>query len=215
MLAGNLGIRTWALDYPMPPRHVHPVQQDHAVAAYRKLLEDHSPDEIVIGGVSAGGNLLLSTLLRLKAEGLPMPAAAVINTPLADLTAAGDSIHTNNGVDASYAAGEDSATSGDLAVLIHMYAGGADLTDPYLSPVYGDFAGFPPAILTTGTRDFLLSDTVRVHRKLRAAGVAAELHVWEGAGHFLFLGMALEDLERAAETRRFIEKHCPAPTGTR
>lgn len=211
MLAGNLGIRTWALDYKMPPRHRFPVQQDEAVAAYRKLLETRAPEHIIIGGVSAGGNLLLATLLRLKDEGLPMPAGVVINTPLADLTASGDTVFTNNGVDASYAAGEESATSGDLAVLMRMYTDESDLTQPYLSPLFGDFTGFPPALLTTGTRDFLLSDTVRVHRKLRAAGVEAELHVWEAAGHFLFLGMAPEDAERAAETRRFIEKHCPPP----
>lgn len=212
MLAGTLGIRTWALDYPMPPLHQYPTQQLHAVAAYRRLLQDHDPQHIVFSGVSAGGNLLLATLLRIKDEGLPMPAAAIINTPLADLTTSGDTVFTNNGVDASYAAGDDSATSGDLAVILRMYAGDADLSQPYLSPIFGDYSGFPPALLTSGTRDFLLSDTVRVHRLLRAAGVEAELHVWEAAGHFLFLGLAPEDHERAAETRRFIEKHCPAPS---
>ncbi|HOB05435.1 MAG TPA: alpha/beta hydrolase [Propionibacteriaceae bacterium] len=210
MLAGNLGIRTWAVDYRMPPVHQYPAPLDDCVAAYRGLLADHRPEDIVLGGVSAGGNLLLATLHRIRAEGLPMPAAVVINTPLADLTASGDTVYTNNGIDASYAAGEGSATDGGLATVMQMYTGGVDVNDPFLSPVLGDYTGFPPALLTSGTRDFLLSDTVRVHRKLRAAGVEADLHVWEGAGHFLFLGMAPEDLERAAETRLFIDRHVTA-----
>lgn len=82
------------------------------------------------------------------------------------------------------------------------------LEHPYLSPLNGDFTkGFPPTILTTGTRDLLLSDTVRMHRALRRAGVAAELHVTEAGGHGGFLGMAPEDHEIMAETRRFVQRH--------
>ena len=84
-----------------------------------------------------------------------------------------------------------------------LYAGGHDLKEPYLSPLYGDLEGFPPTILLTGTRDCLLSDNVRMHRALRAAGVDASLHVWEAAGHGGFLGMAPEDAERGTEIRRF------------
>ena len=77
-----------------------------------------------------------------------------------------------------------------------LYAAGQDLSHPYLSPLNGDFGkGFPPAILTTGTRDMLLSDTVLLHRALRRAGIPAELHVTEAAGHGGFLGMAPEDQE--------------------
>ena len=73
--------------------------------------------------------------------------------------------------------------------------------------MFADLAGFPPTILLTGTRDMLLSDNVRMHRALRAAGVAAELHVWEAAGHGGFLGMAPEDGERATEISRFVNEH--------
>jgi epsilon-lactone hydrolase len=79
---------------------------------------------------------------------------------------------------------------------------------PFLSPVYGDFTkGFPPAILTTGTRDLLLSDTVRMHRALRAAGIEADLHVTEAAGHGGFFGMAPEDQMILDEVRRFVDAH--------
>jgi epsilon-lactone hydrolase len=74
-------------------------------------------------------------------------------------------------------------------------------------PLFGDLSGFPPTILMTGTRDMLLSDNVRMHRALRAAGVTAELHVWEAAGHGGYLGMAPEDNDRFAEMRRFVDEH--------
>ena len=115
----------------------------------------------MIGGASAGGNLAVALILRARDEGLPLPAAAVLMTPAADLTEAGDSHQTNLGLDPLIPG------SGKQSFL--LYAAGRDLRDPYLSPLNGDFgAGFPPAILTTGTRDMLLSDTVLLHRALRA-----------------------------------------------
>jgi len=115
-------------------------------------------------------------VLRARDEGLPVPAAVVLLTPAVDLTESGDSHQTNLGLDPLLPG------SGRPAFL--LYAAGQDLTHPYLSPLNGDFTkGFPPAILTTGTRDMLLSDTVRMHRALRTAGIPAELHVTEAAGH--------------------------------
>ncbi len=202
--AGGIGARTWVVDYRMPPYHPFPTPLDDCLAVYRRLLEDHRPDEIIIGGMSGGANLTLATILRARNEGLPLPAAAVVNSPPADLTQSGDSLQTNAYVDVSYA-------GGDLDDIFGLYAGNHDRRDPYVSPVFGDYTkGFPPTILTTGTRDFLLSDTVRVHRKLRAAGVEADLHVWEAAPHFMFLGMAPEDYERTAEIRHFVHHHWSA-----
>jgi epsilon-lactone hydrolase len=84
-----------------------------------------------------------------------------------------------------------------------------------LSPLNGDFSkGFPPAILTTGTRDMLLSDTVLLHRALRRSGIPAELHVTEAAGHGGFLGRAPEDQEILAEVRRFADTHWARGRGT-
>ena len=121
-------------------------------------------------------------------------------TPAADLTEAGDSHQTNLGLDPLIPG------SGKQTFL--LYAAGQDLRHPYLSPLNGDFSpGFPPAILTTGTRDMLLSDTVLLHRALRRAGIPAELHVTEAAGHGGFLGQAPEDQEILGEVRRFAETH--------
>jgi acetyl esterase/lipase len=87
-----------------------------------------------------------------------------------------------------------------------LYANGHDLADPYLSPLFGDVSGFPPTFLQAGTRDLYLSNTVRMHRKLRAAGVDAELHVFEAMPHGGFAG-APEDIEVRIEMRRFLDHH--------
>ena len=127
-----------------------------------------------------------------------MPAALVLISPEADLTESGDTFNTNRGVDYVIVQG--------VPDLIALYAQGHDLRDPYLSPVFGDFDGFPPTFLQSGTRDILLSNTVRLHRRLRAAGVDAELHVWEAMPHGGFFG-APEDAEVVAEVHRFIADH--------
>jgi epsilon-lactone hydrolase len=95
---------------------------------------------------------------------------------------------------------------GDAAIL---YVNGHDLKDPMLPPVYGDFGGFPPTILTSGTRDLFFSNTVRVHQKLREAGVVADLIVFEGMSHaqYLFVPDAPESKEHFAEVAAFFDKH--------
>lgn len=197
LTAADLGARVWAVDYRMPPDHPYPTPLDDCVGAYRALLDERRPDEVVVGGVSAGGNLAAALLLRAKDEGLAMPTGAVIGSPCSDLTGSSDSMATNEGV--------DTVLRGDIGPQYRLYANGHDLQDPYVSPVYGNFSGYPPTILTTGTRDVLLSDTVRLHRAMRRDGVDADLHVWEAAGHGMFLGMAPEDRERGAVVRRFCE----------
>jgi epsilon-lactone hydrolase len=195
-------VRTWAVDYRMPPDHPYPAPLDDCVAAYRALLRDHRPDEIIVRGGSAGGNLAAALILRSRDEGLPLPAAAVLMTPEVDLTESGDSFVTNLGLDNVLT---ESLMSANL-----LYAGNHDLTDPYLSPLYADFnKGFPPSMLTTWTRDLFLSNTVRLHRALRSAGVPADLHVVEGAGHAGFFSQAPEDEDLASEVRLFIDAHWP------
>ena len=202
--AAKLGMRVWSPDYRMPPDHPYPAAVDDCLAVYQALLRERRPHELVVGGVSAGGNLAAALILRARDEGLPMPAAAILLTPALDLSHSGDTFHTNLGV--------DTVLTGSDGSEMLLYAGGHDLRAPYLSPLFGDFrAGFPPALLASGTRDMLLSSTVRMHRALRAAGVPAELHVLEAAPHGFFGGNTPEDRELDNEVRRFIDVHCPPP----
>jgi acetyl esterase/lipase len=204
--AERMQVETWAVDYRMPPDHPYPAPLDDCVTVYRGMLEEHRPDHVVIGGESAGGNLAPALVLRARDEGLPLPAGLVLITPELDLTESGDSFQANLGV--------DSNLPGSLMPANLLYAAGHDLGHPYLSPLFGDFAkGFPPTILTAGTRDLFLSNAVRMHRALRRAGVEADLHLKEAAPHSAYFGTAPEDSEIDDEIRAFARRHwAPART---
>ncbi len=201
VFAGRYGINTWSIDYRMPPDHPYPAGLDDCVAAYRTLLRQRRPEEIIIGGESAGGNLAAALLLRARDEGLPMPAAAVLITPEIDLTEQGDSFYANLGID----------PMGSLMGINRLYAGRQDLRDPYLSPLFGHFSGFPPTLLTAGTRDMFLSNSVRMHRSLRDTGVYSELHIVEARTHVGPLPDSPDDLSLRREVRRFIRAALTAP----
>src|ERR1700755_1591252 len=143
-------------------------------------------------------------MLRARQEGLKMPGAIAPGTPMSDLTKTGDSFSTNEKVDNVLV-----SPNGFCHAAAVVYAHGHDLKDPLLSPVYGDMHGFPPAILTTGTRDLLLSNTVRVHRRLHEAGVDAQLQVFEGESHaqYEFDDQAPETREAFGEITAFFDRH--------
>lgn len=195
--AVSTGMLTWGVDYRMPPLHPYPAALDDAITIYRKVLQDRAPARVTVGGDSAGGNIAAALLLRAKDEGLLMPAALVLNTPQVDLSESGDTFQTLDGV--------DNVLRSTRRVNL-LYAAGADLQDPYVSPLFGDLSGLPPTFLQSGTRDLFLSNTVRMHRRLRAAGVEADLHVFEAMPHGGFGGATPEDHEHAAEQRRFLAK---------
>ncbi|MCA3778884.1 MAG: alpha/beta hydrolase [Burkholderia sp.] len=202
MQADRLGMRCYGVDYRMPPDHPYPAALDDCIAAYAHVLARHAPENIVIGGRSAGGNLAAAMVLRARDEGLPLPAALVLLSPEADLTESGDSFQTNRLVDVVLPV--------PLMPNNLLYANGADLAHPYLSPLFGDFAaGFPPTFIQSGTRDLFLSNAVRLHRALRRAQVPTELHVFEGMPHGGFMG-APEDIELSQEIARFVHAHVPA-----
>jgi acetyl esterase/lipase len=203
-MAGFGHLKVIAVDYRMPPEAYFPAALDDGLTVYKNAIKTTDPKNIAIFGSSAGGALTLEMVLKAKQDGLPLPGAIAPGTPMSDVTKVGDTFVTNAMLDNVLVSPDgfcDAATK--------VYANGHDLKDPLLSPVYGDMKGFPPTILTSGTRDLLLSNTVRVHRKLRQAGVEAILQVFEGQSHAHYYrdDTAPETKEAFEEIAGFFNKH--------
>jgi epsilon-lactone hydrolase len=202
-MAGFGHFKVISVDYRMPPVAAYPAALDDAMTVWKAAVKMMPPANLAIFGSSAGGALTLSMVQRAKQENLPLPAAIAPGTPMSDLTGRGDSFATNALLDNVQVDGASCAARAAL------YANDRDLRDPLLSPIYGDVHGFPPTILTTGTRDLLLSSTVRMHRKLRLAGVEAEIQVFEGMAHAQYFRdpAAPESKEAFEEIAGFFDRH--------
>jgi len=204
LIASRAQIPVVAVDYRMPPDHPYPAAIEDVVRVYKSLIKSHSAGSIAMGGSSSGGGLVLATVHKLKSLNLALPAALFIGTPWSDLSKTGDSLYVNEGIDRKIV-----TYDGFVTAAAKLYANGYDLKDPGLSPVYGDFSGFPPTMLVTGTRDLFLSLTVRVHRKMKAAGVVADLNVYEGLSHveYFVVPDAPESIEVYSELGKFLKQN--------
>ena len=204
LIATRVGIPVVSIDYRMPPEHPFPGSVDDVVTVYEQLLTERPATALALGGTSAGGGLALAATHKFKELGLDVPGAIFAGTPWSDLTKTGDTQFTNEDID-RILVGYD----GLLSASARLYAGDYDLKNPLLSPLYGDFQGFPPTYLVTGTRDLFLSDVVRTHRKLREAGVVADLNVYEGVSHadYLVMPTSPESQQVFAELGVFLRQH--------
>ncbi len=194
-----------AVDYRMAPDFPYPAALEDAMKVYKALLKSYPAKNIGVFGSSTGGGMTLALCLLAKKQNLPMPGAIAPGTPWSDLSKTGDSYFTNDHIDNVLVSYE-----GLLEGMAKIYANGHDLKDPLLSPVYGDMAGFPPAIIGTGTRDLFLSNAVRTHRKLREANVEADLLVIDGLSHWQYIILppdAPESQYYFREVAKFFDKH--------
>lgn len=203
MMAGYGGFPVVSVDYRMSPDHPFPAPLEDAIAVWTALLAEHDAERMAIFGTSAGGGLTLATALQARAKGLALPAAMGLGSPWVDLEQRGDSVFANAMVDNALV-----SWIGWVGAAARLYAGANDIRDPLIAPIYGDFAGLPPAIVTSGTRDLFLSDAVRTHRKLRQAGIEAALQVFEAQSHAQFLTPFAPETEDAfGEIAAFFDRH--------
>lgn len=187
-----------AVDYRLAPEHPFPAALEDCVAVYRWLLNNNiSPNQIIIAGDSAGGNLTLSMALVLRDAGDPLPAGLVCISGMTDLACTGESYWTKN----------DPMLSPYLAQnMAHDYAGQTPLDDPLLSPHYANLHGLPPLLIHVGGDEILLSDATRLAERSRAAGVETVLKVWPGMWHVwhIFTPFLPEAREAVQDIGQFI-----------
>lgn len=180
--------------YRLAPAHRFPAAVDDVVAVYRELLKTHLPQRMVLYGTSAGAILSAQAVVRLRRDGLPLPAAIGFFTGFADFAHPGDSL-AFFGVPGLDGARPPDRRGGPDA----LYLGERDPKDPLVSPIYADLSGFPPTLCVAGTRDLLLSGTVNFHRALVRRGVDARLVVFDAMPHAHWYMVGIPEAAEALE----------------
>ncbi len=170
------GIGALLFEYRLAPENTFPAALDDSVKAYQWLLgQGVLPHHIVFAGDSAGGGLCLATLLALRDQGIPLPAAAVALSPWTDLKCTGESYQSN--------AGKCLSPDGTWTAFSKHYAGEHDAGMPWISPLYGELQGLPPLLIYVGEDEILFDDAVRFAEKAKDSGVDVTIRVGEGLFH--------------------------------
>lgn len=194
MLGAASGYRVLVAEYRLAPEHAYPAAAEDCVSAYRWLLNSgFLPENIGVFGDSAGGNLALSLLHRIIAQGYPLPAAVGLASPVTDLTEESELLkHKSDLLYAQYAGKEWN--------IIDLYCGAHDRKSPLLSPVRGDLSLFPPMLIHVGQDEELCIDCDRFARKAHGQGVPVALKIWKGMFHdFTIVGPPLRESRRSIQ----------------
>ena len=193
--------RTLAIDYRRAPEHPYPAAHEDALTAWRFLRQQGiAAKRIAVGGDSAGGNLTLGLIQRLRAAGEDLPGCAWLLSPWADLTMSGATLQTKDTVDPLI-------HNAYLTELANAYAPAPiDRRDPLISPLFAGFTGFPPTLIQVGSAETLLADATRLAEAAGAADVRVTLDIWPHMIHaWPVWNAALEDGRRAlASSGQFI-----------
>lgn len=189
-------------DYRVAPEDPYPAALQDALASYQWLLDNgYSGEQIVLAGDSAGGGLAMALCMYLRDHEMPLPCGIVAMSPWTDLTASGESYETNYERDPLF------GNTRESMIYLDDYAGTHDKSEPYLSPLFGDFYDFPPMLIQVGSLEMLLSDSVSVAEKARGQGVKVRLSVYEGMFHvFQMAYLNIPESKKAwAEVGKFFD----------
>jgi len=182
-LARRARAKAVTVDYRLAPEHPYPAAVDDARAAYEGLLaQGTAAGQIALAGDSAGAGLAVATLLALRDAGTPLPSSAFLMSPYADLTLSGETLLENQAIDPIL-------TPEGLRLRVPDYVGGADASNPRISPVFGDLRGLPPLLIQVGSHEILLSDALRLAGRAAIDEVPVTLEVTPGVPH-VFQGYA-------------------------
>ena len=196
------GADVLTIDYRVGPEFKHPAALEDAVAAFEWLLRNgYSEDKIILAGDSAGGGLAMSLCHYLKDNNRKLPCAIIAMSPWTDMLASGSSYKDNYEKDPVF--GNDNQN----LIYDNPYISGVEKTDKYISPLYGDFSGFPPMLIQVGSNEMLLSDSTLVADKAKEAGVSVKLSIYEGMFHVFQMGAKLmpESMKAWVEVGKFLE----------
>lgn len=176
LLASETRLNVFCVAYRLAPEYKYPAAVNDAFTAYRYLLErGYQPEHITLAGESAGGGLALALALKIRDEKMPLPAGIACISPWTDLSFSGASYRNNVYRDPSL-------IRESLAYSVIAYAAGHEY-EPYVSPVFGNYTGFPPCLFFAGSDEILLSDAKTVHYQLQRAGISSELIIEDGMWH--------------------------------
>ena len=195
------GYDVLSVDYRVAPEHPYPAALEDALAAYQWIMERGYPlEKLIVAGDSAGGGLALALCLYLRDHDIPLPAGIITMSAWTDLTKSGESYQENFDIDPIFGGTMDSL------VYQEGYYKDSNPEIPYISPVNGDYHGFPPMLMQVGEYEMLLSDTKTVARHAMDAGVTVKEHIYPGMFHVFQMGLLLypEAKEAWIEVGRFI-----------
>jgi epsilon-lactone hydrolase len=209
-LARKAGMRAVSVDYALAPENPYPAGLEDVIAAYIGLLElEGGADGIIVSGESAGGNLAVELLIAGKRRGLELPAAAILFSPMTDLTVSGDSYRTKADLDPNITSDAIRTRAED-----YLSQTGTSSSDPLVSPIFADLTGLPALLIQVGSHEVLLDDATKLAARAAADNVAVTLDVTPGVPHVFQAFASILDEGDAALTRAgtFIKEHCPKRT---